>query len=317
VKGGKWLRWALHAAIVIGLIVAAIRYLDTEELLEAFGRFEWLYAIPIVFLGLLHVAVKGWRFITLINKFDELDRWVGMKAFMAGQAAVLVPAGTTARAGMMKEIGISSSKTGGMIIVLALMDHLVYVLMTLYGAYFWEPARMPTMIATGIIVVSAVLLGFEKPREFLSGIAHSILERFGKGDVWEKFREGIKESAIGRDFWWNLGNAVLVALCLLGALYFCIVGLGGSVSPLGMVLAFALPNMAGRLSGLPGGVGVTEFGMTGILAAGEGLSMNEAAAVVALFRVGTVLVPVAFGALMYWFAWPAAKRQANAEGGPA
>ncbi|HZH98090.1 MAG TPA: YbhN family protein, partial [Fimbriimonadaceae bacterium] len=100
--------------------------------------------------------------------------------------------------------------------------------------------------------------------------------------------------------------------CLIFALHLCMMGVGKNVPIMTLLLAFALPTMLGRISALPGGVGVTEFGMTGILNAAPDVSLNEAAAAVTIFRLGTVLFTAMAGGLVYFTWWRVVPKEATA-----
>src|SRR5215208_3412944 len=80
-------------------------------------------------------------------------------------------------------------------------------------------------------------------------------------------------------------------------------GAGARVPYATLLLAFTLPTMLGRISAMPGGVGVTEAGMVGILDAAPGVTVSQAAAAAVIFRVGTVLFAALLGAVVYFFGW--------------
>ncbi len=77
--------------------------------------------------------------------------------------------------------------------------------------------------------------------------------------------------------------------------------------------AFALPTMLGRLSALPGGVGVTEAGMIPLIDSAAGVTREQAAAAVAVYRLGSVVFAALIGALVYLFAWRADKERGKVE----
>jgi uncharacterized membrane protein YbhN (UPF0104 family) len=61
---------------------------------------------------------------------------------------------------------------------------------------------------------------------------------------------------------------------------------------------------------LPGGVGVTEAAMIGILNISPDISLAQAAAAVVIFRIATTLMASAIGAMLYMFNWNGAKENA-------
>ena len=131
----------------------------------------------------------------------------------------------------------------------------------------------------------------------------AILGRFKLLDHWQKFTQSLRDVTTPQILISGMVNTAFAFMFMFGALYLALRGVGaGNVPPATLVLAFALPTMLGRISALPGGVGVTEAGMVGIL--------DQAAAAVTVFRLGTVLFAALVGGLVYLFGWRGAKEKA-------
>jgi uncharacterized protein (TIRG00374 family) len=83
------------------------------------------------------------------------------------------------------------------------------------------------------------------------------------------------------------------------ALFFIVLGFtGASIGMLGSLFAYSGPTLVGALAMLPGGLGVTEASMTGVLQGlGQGLTPTTAAAVTILVRLATLWWAVLLGAL--------------------
>ena len=84
----------------------------------------------------------------------------------------------------------------------------------------------------------------------------------------------------------------------LGCLVFCIEALGGTAPWPGTLLAYALAKVAGILPITPGGLGVVEAGLSGLLVV-YGMPPSEAIGVTLLYRLISfwALLPVGWG---YW-----------------
>jgi uncharacterized protein (TIRG00374 family) len=72
-------------------------------------------------------------------------------------------------------------------------------------------------------------------------------------------------------------------------------GLGLDVTAASAAVAYAIGNLAGSLSFLPGGLGVAETSMTGLLRALSGAPAAGAAAATVLIRLATLWYAVAIG----------------------
>ena len=91
-------KYALHAAVLGGVIVAGVRYVEGDLFLRALHRFDWVYAPCILLLTVLYVFVKAWRFATQIRLVARVRRSVIIRSYFAAQAATLLPGGIAARA---------------------------------------------------------------------------------------------------------------------------------------------------------------------------------------------------------------------------
>jgi uncharacterized protein (TIRG00374 family) len=86
-------------------------------------------------------------------------------------------------------------------------------------------------------------------------------------------------------------------------LAFTMKGVGLDVPLPTLFLAYILPTMFGRISAVPGGVGVTEAGIAGFLSSTAGVDPDLGVAAAAIFRIATVFFQALLGALMYFFWW--------------
>jgi uncharacterized membrane protein YbhN (UPF0104 family) len=101
----------------------------------------------------------------------------------------------------------------------------------------------------------------------------------------------------------TLALTIIAFACHIMALNLAIKGVGASLPSSVLAMAYFLPTALGRLSGLPGGVGVTEAGMTGFLTSISDIGPNAAIAAVAIFRIATVFFIASISGLVYFLAW--------------
>jgi uncharacterized membrane protein YbhN (UPF0104 family) len=92
-----------------------------------------------------------------------------------------------------------------------------------------------------------------------------------------------------------LSAAAWFCECL--AAYICVRGLDLDVSLADTVVAFSVASVAGALSFLPGGLGVAESGLTGLLRTLGNVSAAGAAAATVLIRLATLWFAVVLGAV--------------------
>jgi uncharacterized protein (TIRG00374 family) len=307
------LKYLLHIAVLGGVIWAGMKTIDGEQFQKALHDFDWIYAPVIALLGIASMVVKSWRFATLLKEVNEIPRAVAMKAYIAGQSMTLLPGGIAARSGLLQQVGVPVEKSSPAVAMSSMTDQLGFLLCGIVAAFYFEPARKPVMILLGILAFIALILGIEASRTWLVKLVEKLLGRFKMADKWQGFVKNMGESMTWRVIGEGVLNTMVSFALLVFALYLCMKGVGHEVAPLTLLLAFAIPTMLGRISALPGGFGVTEVGMVGVLDRAPGVSLDHAAVAVLMFRLGTVLLTALAGGILYFFSWRKVARREKAK----
>jgi uncharacterized protein (TIRG00374 family) len=299
----KPLKYLLHAAVLIGLVVAGMKYINGDLFWRAIHQFNWWYVPLILVCSRVYFAVRALRFAYLLARVDGADLKTVLRAYMAGQSCAMLPAGAAFRAVLLSEAGVPVSHSAPVLALSSLADGLSLLLSGLVCALWFDAARKATLVfLTGLIAV-CVLLGIQAARSWVVGRIGRIMDRL---NLLRKWREALVST---RDLlcWQAVGvttglTVISVALMVL-ALHFALDGVGAAVELSTVLFAFSLPALMGRASALPGGIGVTEAGMVGILDSAPGVTIDQAAAAVVIFRAGTVLFEALLGAAIYLLAW--------------
>jgi uncharacterized protein (TIRG00374 family) len=312
----RWLQYALHAAVLGGLIFAATKYMDSGEFTRALARFDWRYIPLICLLGLASVLVKGWRFTQMMRELENVSRRMILRAYVAGQACTLLPGGGAARVGMLKQAGIPASETAAPLAMSSLTDQAMFIICSLIAALWFESARRPVMILLSVLIIVSLVLGIEASRTWLLRIIDRLMGHFKWREHWQEFLAAMSQMLTPRLLIGSLLNTAVAFLFLLAGLYLALRGVSAQVPYNTLLLAFALPTMLGRISAMPGGVGVTEAGMIGVLDQTPGVTLDQAAAAVTVFRLGTVVFSAAVGGLVYLFGWRGVKEKENVRSRP-
>ncbi|MBB6099079.1 uncharacterized membrane protein YbhN (UPF0104 family) [Deinobacterium chartae] len=299
----RWLSWILGAALLLGLALAAARYLRGEVVLAALARFDPAYALPLLLLSALAFWAKGWRFVSLMRPLSPLAGGVVLRGYLAGEAASLLPGGVAARAALMRQVGVPIAASSAPILMSSALDQLAFLASALLAALWFEAARPAALSAAAVLALLGALLGFAPARRWAAGVLRRLMARAGLGEGWLTFGSALRATLRPAP----LGAALLTTVLSFGlrvaVLDLSLRGLGLTAPWAALFLAYILPTLAGRLSVLPGGVGITEAGMIGVLAATSSLSADQAAAGTAVFRVATLLLEALLGTLVYFFAW--------------
>jgi uncharacterized protein (TIRG00374 family) len=307
-KGGKnrskqVLKVLLHIAILAGVLIAANRYLRGEEVMHALSAFNYAYLPGMLFLATVFILLKSWRFVLWMRLVTDIPSGIIFRGHVAGTAATLVPGGMTARAGLMKQAGVPLSKSSAPVAFNSIFDQIAFISGVFLAAFWVEEARQPTMILLGILVVLGLILWVPTSRRYLSRAAKRVAERLNLVEQWRQFIDSVKDVLTPGIMAATMGITILTLGLNIIILDLSLRGVDIGIPYPSLFLAYVLPTMLGRLTALSGGVGVTEAGMVGYLAATTHAPPETIAAAVAIFRIVTILFQALVGALVYFFAW--------------
>jgi uncharacterized protein (TIRG00374 family) len=299
--------------VIGGVVLAAVRYLRGDEVIHALLTFDYIYAPLMLLLSAVYLVVKGLRFAPLMRPLTEVSDSTLVRGYMAGQPATLVPGGVAARVGMMHQVGVPPSESSIAVAFAGLMDYATYIAGTLIAAVFFEQARRPVLIAMGALAVLAFLIYFPVTRSLFGRASGWVAERVNATERWHQFQEAFEDVATLRAL------AISFALSSMGTLIdvtILYLALRGARTPIPfplVFLAYFLAMMLGILSPLPGGLGLMEAGMVGVLASSARLDVGVAAAVVAIFRVATIVARGLYGGVVYLCCWRGEDEQPSNE----
>jgi uncharacterized protein (TIRG00374 family) len=298
------LKYVLHIVVLIGLIVAGAKYLSGDEVIEALRAFDYSYAPFMIALSLTYLGLKGWRFVLLTRPVaEDLPWYVTFKAFVAGQAAALVPGGIAVRAGLLNQADVPVGRGSIPVLLNSGLDQAVFITGSLIAALWFEWARTPVFIVLSVLIVAGLILVIPPSRHWLLTMIEWAAKKFNLLDQWREFLKAAPEVFTPFTILTTLALTVAAFACHVIALDLTLRGVGAVLPYSSLTLAYILPTALGRLSGLPGGVGVTEAGMVGFLTSTSDLGNAAAFAASAIFRIVTILLPAAIGALIYFFGW--------------
>jgi uncharacterized protein (TIRG00374 family) len=299
----KWLKYGLHVAVLVGVVWAGVKTLNGEEVQKALDNFNWWIAPIVCLLGLGSVLIKAWRFATLLKQTNDISRSVAMKAYVAGQSMTLLPGGIAARSGLLEQVGVKVEESSPAVALSSITDQLAFILCGSIAAMWFEAARKPVLIFLAFLAVLGLILGFEASRTWLIKVIEIILGKFNWHEKWRGFVDGMAKTVDFKVIAVGVGNALMSFALLALALYLCMQGVGKNLPIMIVLLAYTIPTMIGRISAMPGGFGLTEVGMVGVLDKMPGVRLDQAAAAVLVFRVGTVLFTALVGGILYYTGW--------------
>lgn len=293
------------------LVVSALAlFSDVHSVGNAFRRFDWSLSIPVLLLTLGNYALRWgkWQLYLRRAQFPAMSLRTSALIFLAGFSMSLTPGkvGEVIKGVLVRrETGTPISKTAAVIAAERITDGLAMLALAVIGLTQFSYGR-PLVVLT-IVAAIAVILVLQRPNAMLS-----LLARFEGirlvGAVLVHARQFLDTSNVllrpGL-----LAGAILIGIVSWGleclALYIILIGLGLDASwHLLLIATFVLSvsSVFGAISMLPGGLGVAEASVTGMLLLlidDPAMTKGVAAAATLLVRFSTIwfAVLLGFGAL--------------------
>lgn len=294
----RWL-WLL-IAIVIG--VAALSMIgDVRDLGDRLAGFGWWALFAALGLALGNYVMRFVRWEMYLRR-QQVTVPVGSSAivFGAGLSLSITPAklGELVKSYLLRELhDVPAPKTAPIVVAERLTDLIALLVLAILGvaAYGVEPTLV--IIASALVGVGLVLLAWPTP-------THALIDLVTRPQRLRRLREPLHETLRGLGSLCRplpLALATLIAvpawgLECIGFALICNAFPGAHVDfGLAMVI-YAGTTIAGALSFLPGGLGVTEGAMTLALVQGAArLDPSTAVAATLLTRLATLWFAVVIG----------------------
>jgi len=285
-------------AVVVYLIMGI--YADFSDLLAAIEHFNWIFFIIMIILTTLAYFIRfvKWNFF-LKSVGVDLKLKDNLFVFFSGLGMTITPAkvGEIWKGWLIKDInGESLSKTVPVVITDRVTDLIGLLILSLIGILYYK---------SGIYILVALILIFAGfflaiKSEKISSKLISILEnRAGK------YSKDIKTMHKTFLELMNPKNMTMMSFlsafawffeCL--ALYFVIMGFGQSISVILSTFAFSFATLVGTASMIPGGLGIAEATISGMLQY-FGLTATISVGVAIIIRFGTLWYGAILGFLVY------------------
>lgn len=296
----------LAVLVVSGLAL----FSDVRSLGNAFRRFDWSLSIPVLLLTLGNYALRWgkWEIYLRRAQIPRMGVMTSALIFLAGFSMSLTPGkvGEVIKGVLVRrETGTPISKTAAVIAAERITDGLAMLGLAVLGLTQFSYGR-PLVVLT-ILAAITVILVLQRPDGVLN-----VLARFEGirlvGAVLVHARHFLATSNVLLQPGLLIG-AVLIGVISWGleclALYLILIGLGLDASwHLLLIATFVLSvsSVFGAISMLPGGLGVAEASVTGMLLLlidDPTMTKGVAAAATLLVRFSTLwfAVLLGFGAL--------------------
>jgi uncharacterized protein (TIRG00374 family) len=305
-------------ATVLGLLVAAglLAMASLPATLDALARFPWRL-VPLVLLAVMAnwaLRFAKWHFY-LGRLAIPLDAGSSLLVFLAGFTMAISPGklGEVLKAVLVRDrVGTEVSRTASVVMAERLTDVAGLLALSALGATALPHG--PALLGALAAMLAVAVVGF-RSRALTGWVRRRAPARLRAARAMEPLRAFVHG---GRALLEPGALAAAIALSVVSWFFECLAfalilrGLGAAL-PIGLATCvYAFASLAGAVSMLPGGLGVAEGSLTGLLA-GVGTPLADAAAATLLVRLATLWLAVALGLgtlLLAFRGEPAASRAA-------
>jgi glycosyltransferase 2 family protein len=290
-------RRILPPAIGVAAVVALVLGIDPTAFVHAIGHFRYQLLAPIIVVSVAYYLLQGVR-------WQQLLRAIGVRLPMgdtilinvAGQATAVLPLGELTRAVLVTE---ATGTAFGAVVATVTVQELIYTMVLIVFAVpqlIGVPHALPGVVAALVLTALVFLsLSWCPAYRWLHTLVSRVpgVRRF-LHDVEELHNDVV---LLMRDRVTLTGAwiSALQAACVITALWLVAGALApGELSWEAAALVFAVSNVAGALSLIPGGIGAYEASVVGLLV-GLGMNPGAAAAVAVIQRLADKGLATLFG----------------------
>ncbi len=297
-------RWIWIAIVVVIGVAAVVMAGDVRELAHRLGTFGWWAFFAALGLSLTNYAIRFLRW-QLYLRWQEVSVPVGSSAlvFGAGLSLSITPAklGELVKSYLLRELhDIPPTRTAPIVVAERVTDLIALLTLAIVGVAVFGVQTTLVLAAGSIIVLGLVLLAWPRP-------TNALIELVTRPALTRRFREPLHQIYAGlaslcRPARLGLATAIALPSWACECVGFALIcnAFPGTQVDLGLAMViYAATSIAGALSFLPGGLGVTEGAMTILLVqSAANIDQHTALDATLLTRLATLWFAVLLGLVL-------------------
>ena len=297
----SWIPFAIVAVIAIaGVMLVG----DIRKVIDRVADFQWWAFGATVGLALANYAIRFFRWqYYLRHQGVHVPAKSSALVFGAGLSLSITPGklGELVKSYLLHEMhGVPVEQTAPIVVAERVTDLIALLCVAIIGVAVYGVATTLVISASCVVAVGLLLLAWPRPTLWL-------IELATRPAFLARFREPLKRMYLGlaelcRPKPLVIATALATPAWLCECAGFALIINAFPHPPISMGLAaviYAGTTIAGALSFLPGGLGVTEAGMTYLLVQGTAhLDSETALAATLLTRLATLWFAVVLGIVL-------------------
>lgn len=292
-KGNLWV--GLAAAVVIYFAMTV--YADRDKVVAALASFEMEYIPVLLALAITNYlmrAIKWHYFFGVLNL--EISFRESLYVFLSGLLMAITPGkfGEVWKSWLVRDLrGYELHRTVPIVFMDRITDIVAMLTLASFGVFVFRTGILSFILVAAALLLMLFILRSKRIMLKILGISSRL--------------EGVKRSYLSSfDL---LGSRVFIVAVLISlgawfmeclAFFLTFRGLSIDADLFGSTFIYAVSSVAGALTMLPGGLGVTETSMAGLSSYLFDLDKSSAVAATFIIRGVTLWFAVALGAISYF-----------------
>nr|WP_319374380.1 lysylphosphatidylglycerol synthase transmembrane domain-containing protein [uncultured Methanobacterium sp.] len=295
-KNKFWMILLFAVAVYLVMII----YANLGDLLSALAKFNWVFIPVMIILVTIAYFIRFIKWNLFLKNVDvHLPLKENLFVFFSGLSMTITPAkaGEIWKGWLIKDItGEKLSKTVPVVIVDRLTDLLGLIILSLSGIIYYKSGIYIILILVIIFACFIVAIKSETISNRLISILENRASKYSQ-DI-KQMHQSFKKSM---EVKYLIGMSAISVLawfmeCL--ALFFVIYGFEESLGIVLSTFIYSFASLAGAVSMIPGGLGVAEATLSGILVF-FGLNSSVAIGIALIIRLGTLWYGAILGFIVY------------------
>ena len=300
-KRNLFISIGIAAVIYLGLTV----YADFDSVISTFKNFSWLIIFVILALSLLNYITRFFKWDYYLHLLKvKISKKESFAVFMSGLVMSVTPGkmGEMLKSYIVKQITNEPiAKTAPIVLVERLTDFLSLTILALIGAYVFDYGRIFIVVLLFVFVMFIILISNKKA-------ALRLIDMLSKtpfiGKYSEKIHDAYKSSYTmlrSRPLMLMLALSIMSWFFECFGFYIILLNFRVNFSILLSTFIYSFSTIAGAVSMLPGGLGVTEGSLT-LLIIDQSITKEIAVAATFIVRVVTLWFAVFLGVVgLLWY----------------
>jgi glycosyltransferase 2 family protein len=284
----------------IGIYSIILLFSDVSLLYDKLRSFNVEYIPVVMALIFSSWSVLYFRWILLLkNSQIVMPAKKNFLIYFAGFALAITPAksGELVKSIILKEkFDIPHSKSVPVIIMERFYDVIGTLVISLLGLWFFGLKSLP------IVVIATAIIGLFFCTVYSTRVFNAFLRLFNKLNFFQKivnpllsFQETVKKSSKSKIAITSTSLTIVYRLIEAFAIYFILLGFNiDAIHYLSLAATYSFSIVVGNISFIPGGLGVTEGSLTGLLSL-QGVDLSTAIGLALVIRLFTLWYAVVVG----------------------